>query len=108
MTYPEAKQMLTGLLDAFDRDEHGDYFYDHGWEVCEAVSLAMGAFEDKKVVKTNADGIRYMNDEELAKWLTQFIELTLEANDLCGTFEVANTFEADLLNQLKQPYKEDT
>ena len=58
--------------------------------------------------KTNADHIRSMTDEELAKWLTWFIEITFEANDLCDDFEVAETFEVDLLNQLKQPYKEET
>lgn len=56
---------------------------------------------------TNADGIRSMSDEALAKWITRFIELTLEANDLCGDFKVADTFEAVCLNQLKQPYKEE-
>lgn len=44
MNATEAKQVLSGLLDAFDQDEHGDYFYDHGWEVCEAVILAMPYF----------------------------------------------------------------
>lgn len=62
MTYPEAKQMLTGLLDAFDRDEHGDYFYENGWEVCEAVILAMGAFEDNFVAVTRCKECRYSRD----------------------------------------------
>ena len=45
----EAKQVLSGLLDAFDNDEHGDYFYDHGWEVCEAVILAMPTIDTVSV-----------------------------------------------------------
>ncbi len=49
MTALEAKKVLSGLLDAFDQDEHGDYFYDHGWEVCEAVILAMSAFGNQTV-----------------------------------------------------------
>jgi hypothetical protein len=96
MTYPEAKQVLTGLLDAFDRDEHGDYFYDHGWEVCEAVILAMGAFEDIKVVKTNADHIRSMTDGELAELLHE-TDIRKGATNLDGW-----------IDWLKQPYKEDT
>jgi hypothetical protein len=45
MNYKESLKVLGGLLDAFDRDEHGDYFYEHGWEVCEATILAYGALE---------------------------------------------------------------
>ncbi len=43
MNAQEAIKILSELLDAFDRDEHGDYFYDYGWEVCEATILALGA-----------------------------------------------------------------
>ena len=43
MTRPEAINILARLLDAFDNDEHGDFFYDHGTEVCEAAILAYGA-----------------------------------------------------------------
>lgn len=47
MNYKEALNVLGGLLDAFDRDEHGDYFYEHGWEVCEATILAYGALQNQ-------------------------------------------------------------
>lgn len=47
MTREEATKVLGGLLDAFDRDEHGDYFYEHGWEVCEATILAHGALQNQ-------------------------------------------------------------
>ena len=40
MNVSEAMKVLGELLDAFDRDEHGDYFYDYGVEVCEAAILA--------------------------------------------------------------------
>lgn len=117
MTYPEAKQVLTGLLDAFDRDEHGDYFYENGWEVCEAVILAMGAFEDIKVVKTNADHIRSMTDGELADYISENC-----ISDFCfivcgGDCKAMATFNKTsgqvcrgiVSNWLKQPYyKEDT
>lgn len=43
MTQSEARGVLTGLLNAYDQYEHGDYFYDHGDEVCEAVILAFHA-----------------------------------------------------------------
>jgi len=43
MTKPEAIKVLGELLDAYDRCEHGDYFYDYGQEVCEAITLAHGA-----------------------------------------------------------------
>lgn len=45
MNITEAKQVLSGLLDAFDQDEHGDYFYEHGWAVCEALIYTMSAFD---------------------------------------------------------------
>lgn len=51
MNISEAKQVLSGLLDAFDQHEHGDYFYDHGWEVCEAVILAMPTIDAVPVVR---------------------------------------------------------
>ena len=47
MNYKESLKVLGGLLDAFDRDEHGDYFYERGWEVCEAMILAYGALENQ-------------------------------------------------------------
>ena len=47
MNYKESLKVIGGLLDAFDRDEHGDYFYEHGWEVCEAAILAYGALENQ-------------------------------------------------------------
>lgn len=48
MTREEAIKCLAGLLDAFDSDEHGDYFYDHGWEVCEATILAHAALREQE------------------------------------------------------------
>lgn len=58
--------------------------------------------------QTNADHIRSMSDEELAKWVTEFIKLCLEANGMDDSYELSETFEADMLVKLKQPYKEDT
>jgi hypothetical protein len=56
---------------------------------------------------TNADHIRSMTDEELAKWLAYFFEATLKEN---GVTRVAldPAFALDALELLKQPYKEDT
>lgn len=42
MTNLEAVGVFAELLNAYDRDEHGDYFYDHAAEVCEAAILAYG------------------------------------------------------------------
>lgn len=47
MNLNRAKEVLTGLLDAYDQCEHGDYFYDHGEDVCDALILAMSAFDPK-------------------------------------------------------------
>ena len=57
--------------------------------------------------KTNADHIRSMTDEELAKWVTEFVELTLETNGLDDEYELDSTFATGLLHLLKQPYKEE-
>ena len=43
MNRTEAISVLANLLNAYDNDEHGDYFYDHGADVCDAVILAYGA-----------------------------------------------------------------
>lgn len=47
MTREEAIKVLGELLYAFDRDEHGDFFYEHGWEVCEATILAHAALREQ-------------------------------------------------------------
>ena len=69
MNKTEAKNVLSGLLDAFDRDEHGDYFYEHGWEVCEAVILAMQAVDTAPVVHGKWEKV--IPTKSAAKWSTQ-------------------------------------
>lgn len=72
MNYKEATKVLGGLLDAFDRDEHGDYFYEHGWEVCEATILAYGALQnqpfwipvEEKLPEEFVSVLVYMPDEK--------------------------------------------
>ena len=56
---------------------------------------------------SNADHIRSMTDEELAKWVTEFVELVLEANGMCDEYELHHEFESNMLEEFKQPYKED-
>lgn len=48
MTRAEAIKTLAGLLDAFDQDEYGDYFYDNGWDVCEATILSLTALREQE------------------------------------------------------------
>ena len=43
MKTPEAILILGKLRDAYDRAEHGDFFYDYGQEVCEAAELGRRA-----------------------------------------------------------------
>lgn len=40
-----AKAILGELLDAYEECEHGDYFYDHGDVVCEAVECILREYE---------------------------------------------------------------
>lgn len=56
--------------------------------------------------KTNADRIRAMSDEELAKWVTEFVELVLEQNGLDDKYELSPNFKTDMLVNFKKPYKE--
>jgi hypothetical protein len=41
MNIISAKAILGELLEAYEAWEHGDYFYDHGGEVCEAVECIL-------------------------------------------------------------------
>ena len=47
MNYKESLKVIGGLLDALDRDKHGDYFYEHGLDVCEEAIRAYGALENQ-------------------------------------------------------------
>ena len=60
------------------------------------------------VQKTNADHIRSMTDEELAAWVAEFVELVLEANGMDDKYKLAKSFETNVLDKLKQPYKEES
>ena len=53
---------------------------------------------------SNVDHIRAMSDEEIAEWLTDFVELVLEANGLCDKYTISKDFAANVLKSLKQPY----
>lgn len=70
---------------------------------------------DTRKPKTNADRIRAMTDEELAKMLDAFTEYFTECNrstadvncEDCELFEVCSLGEGKALNWLQQPAKED-
>ena len=79
----------------------------------EAVEVAFAAMM-KQAVKTNADHIRSMSDEELAKFLDGFTGCYY-----CSEYETApfvgpgicdcdGKCKRHLVGWLKQPYKEDT
>ena len=57
---------------------------------------------------SNADHIRSMSDEELAKWITEFMNEVLQANNMADEFELDYRFAIDMNIWLKEPYKEDT
>ena len=57
---------------------------------------------------TNADHIRSMVDEELAKWIGNFVNRPIIENGMDGEFELDSNFVRDVYIWLKQPYKEDT
>ena len=46
MNTEKALEVIKGLLDAFDIDNHDDYFFFHGTEVCEAVISMYVALEE--------------------------------------------------------------
>lgn len=48
MTEKEARAVLANLLEAHENWEHGDFFYDHGTEVCEAIGILV--FQPGKAV----------------------------------------------------------
>lgn len=76
-----------------------------GWSVCDGCIHDLSV-KDKYEPMTHFDYIHSMSDEKFAKWVTEFVELTLEANGLDDEYKLDKTFEANLLNMLKQPYKE--
>jgi len=45
MNRERALEIFAGFLDACDRCEYSDYFYDHSIEMCEAIILAAKALE---------------------------------------------------------------
>ena len=45
MTRPEARSILSKLMDARETDNHGDYIYEHLEDVCDAVLFALGDME---------------------------------------------------------------
>lgn len=48
MTREKAIEVFTELNYAYKADEYGDYFYDHGDEVCQAASVAIAALREKE------------------------------------------------------------
>lgn len=64
MERTEAIKILSGLLDAFDQDEHGDYFYDYGWEVCEATILSIAAMREQEQRKQGCEYCNGLPDEQ--------------------------------------------
>ena len=68
----------------------------------EAVEVAFAAMM-KQAVKTNANHIRSMSDEELTGFLTQAILQHCP----CPTKDCEPLCNNCILNWLKQPYKED-
>ena len=51
---------------------------------------------------TNADYLRSLSDENLAKWITLFVKETFSANGLDDEFEMDFDFAVELLGWLKR------
>ena len=123
MTREAAIKVFCQLLDAFDKSEHGDYFYDFGDMVCEAANVAISALREQESLaekqatsdKTNADHIRSMTDDELAVFLECFgvchycsEHERLENEPLLKGERCDEQCEQHMLDWLKQPYGGET
>jgi len=100
MNKTTAKGVLADLLEAYNECTYGDYFYEYGDVVCEAVKCILG----EQPPKTNADHIRSMTDDELAKLLLDGVAEKVCPNGCDGC---DGDCDGKMLNWLKQPYKED-
>lgn len=54
---------------------------------------------------SNADHIRSMSDEELTKWIVEFMNDVLQANNLADEYELDSGFAVDMNIWFKKPYK---
>ena len=76
---------------------------------CAALRFTYGLDSDPEAIKTNADHIRSMTDEELAGFLSpSFSCYGCPARLFCEKDEAGTDCNELVANWLKQPYKEDT